>query len=211
MPGESRDIEYEALGDYLGAAAGGLMLGFAVSSAIVGIYLAMTAAYSTALKHIPIVDVGVLALGFVWRVLAGAAAVEMAAPPLLLTAVFWAAALVALGKRRSEAVLLGDKAASHRLTLDSYTLPFLERSLTDTQMLSVLAYAAWIYTAVAAPFAIALALIAGLSLHIALGAYRRSLIETGGGGDPTRELASNPLVLTSLAAAGLIALSTRLV
>lgn len=192
-------------------ASAGLAMAFAVSiglGLIVASYLLITTGYSLALKHIPIVDIATLAVGFVLRVLAGGIAIGTVAPPLLLVAVFAAASMIALGKRHAEVVLLGDDAAAHRRTLGTYTRPWLRRSLIDMQAVSVIAFAAWVFTAVASPYSLALSVTAGVSLHLALGAYRKSLVHTGSGGDPTRDLASNPLVLSSLSIAGLAALST---
>ncbi len=139
-----------ALGAPLASATAALVLGAVVSTAlaiVVALYLAITAAYSVKLKHIAIVDVAVLSLGFVLRVVAGAVAVGLAAPALLLVSVFWASVFIALDKRRSEAMLLGDNAASHRPALRVYTIPFIDTSLLDSQLISVLAFGAWIFIA----------------------------------------------------------------
>ncbi len=194
-------------------AGAALLLAAVVSfglAVVVASYLLLTGAYSVTLKHVPIVDVVALAAGFVLRILAGSVAIGVAAPLSLLIAVFWAAMLMALAKRHSEVVLLGDSAAAHCPTLAIYTPRFLRRSLFDAQVLSALFFALWVYgsmvaAAIAGPLAFALAGAAALALYHGLDAYRRGVLGRGCGGDPTRELASNPGVLASLAVAGLIA------
>ena len=199
-----------ALGTAAVTAAGAIGLGFLITPSvgvIVTLYLTITMAYSLALKDVPVLDVTVLAAGFVLRVLAGAAAVGTVALPLLLVAVFWGAVFIALGKRRSESVLLGDRAADHRTVLTFYTVPLLDWTLLDAELVAILAFAAWTFTMLGGLLGAGLALLAALSLHTALDAYRRALVGRGAGGDPTRELASNHLVLASLALTGVIAMS----
>lgn len=197
----------------LGAAGTAALVAVAVGTTIapalgivVASYLALTAAYSLGLKHVPYVDVGVLAAGFVLRVLAGAVAVGAAASSLLLLGVFAGAVFIALGKRRSELVLLGDNASAHRAALGTYTVAKIETGLRHAENVTVAAFGAWILFAVTGPLGVAAALAGAVSLHSALDAYRR-VMHGGGGGDPTRDLLSSPLVLCSLATTGLIAVT----
>ncbi|MDE0803960.1 MAG: UbiA family prenyltransferase [Acidimicrobiales bacterium] len=176
-------------------------------SIVVASYLALTAAYSLGLKHVPYVDVGVLAAGFVLRVLAGAVAIGAVASPLLLTGVFAGAVFIALGKRRSELVLLGDQASAHRAALGTYTIDTIDTGLCIAENVTVIAFAAWILLAIAGPIGVLAAVAGGVSLHGVLDAYRRVMLD-GGGGDPTRDLLTSPLVLSSLATTGVIAATT---
>jgi decaprenyl-phosphate phosphoribosyltransferase len=201
-----------ALGASLLFAFASLLLGMAIApvlGGVVAVYLVITAAYSLKLKHIAVVDVGVLSLGFILRVVAGAVAVGRTAPPLLMVSVFWAAVFVALGKRRSESMLLGRGAAAHRPTLGVYTIPFIDASLLDSQRVSVLAFGGWILLALHSVFGLTLATVAGAALLVAFGAYRK-ILQSGGGGDPSRELMTSPLVVASLSVCGLAALATGL-
>ena len=193
----------------LAALGVGLLVAPALA-AVVAVYLVSTAAYSLYLKRFAYIDVSVLAAGFVLRVLAGAVAVGAGAPPLLLVAVFWGAVFISLGKRRSESALLGGRAATHRSALRTYTVPFLDVSLLDTELVTILAFGAWVFTSLTGSLGAVLGLLAGFSLMTALNAYRQGLFR-GAGGDPTRDLAANLPVLCGLAATGLIAMSTGLI
>lgn len=194
----------------LAGSAGAVALGGLVSPALAGVvvaYVVVTAAYSLALKHIAVVDVGALAVGHVLRVVAGAVAVGVTAPLLLVVAVFWGAVFVGLGKRWSEASLLGDLASQHRRVLSSYSRAALDRGLGFSQAASVAAFGLWVWAASAGPLQPLAALGAAVGLHVALTTYRRSL-SAGRGGDPTRDLAASHLALVGLAVAGIGALAT---
>lgn len=201
-----------ALGTAAAAASAAIGIGVLITpalAAIIGAYLVITAAYSLLLKRFAYVDVAILAAGFVLRALAGAVAVGVSAPPLLLAAVFTGAVFISFGKRRSEAVLLGAGAGAHRSALRTYTVPTLDTALVDAELVTVVLFGAWVVTSIVGPLGMVLGVLAAGSLLTALNAYRR-VLHGGAGGDPVRDLASVP-VLASLAATGLIALSTGMI
>jgi hypothetical protein len=104
-----------ALAALLGAAALGAAMALCVTA-----FLALQAAYSTFLKHIPVVDVVSIASGFVLRTLAGVVAAGARMSLWLFLATFLLALFLALAKRRSELVTLGVRAQAHRPALDLY-------------------------------------------------------------------------------------------
>src|SRR5438876_2701944 len=93
-------------------------------------YLVSTLAYSFGLKRVFLLDVMIVAGGFVLRAAVGAAAIDAEISPWLLVCSFLLALFLALGKRRAELVLLGDEAASHRPALGHYSLPLADSWLT---------------------------------------------------------------------------------
>lgn len=195
------------------AALTALALGFLVSPmlvAIIAAYLLLTASYSLGLKRLAWVDVAVLAAGFVLRVVAGAVAVGAAVPLLLLTAVFAGAAFVALGKRRSELVLLGDDASSHRSALGTYRLRTIDAGLAATQAVAVVTFGLWVLALEFEPAGAGLALLGAAGFWEVLNAYRRRLMG-GGGGDPARELLANHTLLPGLLVVGLVAFSAGII
>lgn len=101
------------------ALAGALALG-APMLACVAAFLALQAAYSLLLKHIPVVDAVAIASGFVLRTAAGVVAAGARMSAWLFLATFLLALFLALAKRRSEMVLLGGDAARHRPALALY-------------------------------------------------------------------------------------------
>ena len=107
---------------------------------VLGAYLATTLLYSTLLKQLVFVDVLVVALGFVLRVVGGAVAIEVPVSRWILLCAYLLALYLALGKRRSELVLLGEAAGSHRVVLGHYTLPMVDQAISVVLGATVLAY-----------------------------------------------------------------------
>ncbi|MBP7561461.1 MAG: decaprenyl-phosphate phosphoribosyltransferase [Armatimonadetes bacterium] len=110
----------------------------------VALYVAVTLSYSYGLKHIPLLELFLVAAGFVIRILVGSAATGLQASPWLLLTTLFLSLLLAFGKRRGEIGRMGDEAPSRRRVLEFYGLPFLDRSITLLAGASLLCYA--IYT-----------------------------------------------------------------
>ena len=88
-----------------------------------GGYLAINAAYSLWLRHVELVDVCVIAAGFVLRVLAGTTALGIAASQWIVLAAGLLALLLAIGKRRVD---LGHESAEARRSLSGYSMEFID-------------------------------------------------------------------------------------
>jgi 4-hydroxybenzoate polyprenyltransferase len=111
------------------------------AAAVVGLYLLQNLAYSFYLKNIVIVDVIMIAVGFVLRVVAGVLVVGVQAfSPWLYVCASLLALFLGFGKRRHEIALLEDDAASHRASLDHYTLPFLDQIISIVTTSTLVAY-----------------------------------------------------------------------
>jgi len=125
----------------LGAAglAGAALLGWQFLTLAVT-YVVMFVLYSTYLKHFAIVDVLVIALGFVLRAAAGAVAVQVEISHWLLVCTLLLALFMALGKRRHELVLLADVASLHRRSLGEYEPGLLDQMIAITAASALIAY-----------------------------------------------------------------------
>jgi 4-hydroxybenzoate polyprenyltransferase len=97
---------------------------------VVACYLVMNIAYSLKLKHVVIVDVMIIAVGFVLRAVAGAIAIGAEPSPWLVLCTMTLALLVGFGKRRNELAVLKGDAANHRACLDGYSPQFLDLMMT---------------------------------------------------------------------------------
>lgn len=105
------------------------------------VYLAQNIAYSFWLKHVVIIDVMVLALGFLLRVVAGALVVQVTNfSPWLYVCVTLLALFLGFGKRRHELTLLADGASSHRAALADYSLPMLDQIISLVTTSTFIAY-----------------------------------------------------------------------
>ena len=113
-------------------------------------YLGLNLAYSLGLKHVVLVDVLAIALGFVLRAIAGVALLVPLVPdvelsPWLLVCTFFLALFLACGKRRQELLHQdGTQAADRRRVLLAYNAPFLDTLVAVSAATTLVAYA--IYT-----------------------------------------------------------------
>lgn len=123
------------------AALGGSWALNRATLAITVAYLASSLAYSAGLKRVFLLDVMIVAAGFVLRAAAGAAAIDAEISPWLLVCSFLLALFLALGKRRAELVLLGEGAADHRPALGHYSLPLVDSWLTALSGAAIVSYA----------------------------------------------------------------------
>jgi len=92
-------------------------------------YVVINIAYSTAIKHIIIIDVMTIATGFVLRVYAGTELTGIQATAWIVSTTYLLSLMLGYGKRRGELVLLGDNSSNHRSVLKQYTLEFLDKIL----------------------------------------------------------------------------------
>jgi 4-hydroxybenzoate polyprenyltransferase len=128
-----------AIGLAVVALAGALALGppfFVVAT----LYLALLCLYSGPLKHIVIIDVLTIAMGFVLRAVAGAVAVGVEISHWLLVCTILLALFISLAKRRHELLLLADGAASHRPILGEYSPYLLDQMIAVVTASTLIAY-----------------------------------------------------------------------
>ena len=104
-------------------------------------YVGLLALYSGPLKHVVIVDVLTIAIGFVLRAAAGAAVIDVPISNWLLFITILGALFLALSKRRHELVLLADDATSHRPILQEYTPYLLDQMISVVTASTLVAYA----------------------------------------------------------------------
>ena len=116
--------------------------------AVVMIYFLLFMAYTKWLKHIPIVDVLVIAAGFVLRVHAGVTLISVERfSPWLYVGMTLLSLFLGFGKRRAEIALLSDGAGSHRKVLEGYTLPLLDQYIMIVSGTTVVAYSLYTFSA----------------------------------------------------------------
>lgn len=104
------------------------------------VYFLLQIAYSFWLKHVVILDVFVIAAGFLIRVVAGGLAIEVTLSSWLLICTTLLALFLAMGKRRHELVLLEESAADHRPILKEYNPYFLDQLIAVVTASIVIAY-----------------------------------------------------------------------
>jgi len=109
--------------------------------AVLGIYVLLNLCYSLGFKHMVILDVMSISLGFVLRVLAGAQATHVEVSRWLFLCTIFLALFLAFSKRRHEITLLSDAASGQRRVLDHYSPAFLDQMINVVTASSVVSYA----------------------------------------------------------------------
>ena len=106
-------------------------------------YTILQCLYSGFLKHVPYVDVVVIAAGFVLRAVAGAAVIDARISPWLLVCAFSLSLFLALAKRRHEKVLAEDS----RKALSGYRLRVIDALLACSALLTLAVYVGYTVSA----------------------------------------------------------------
>ena len=132
-----------AAGVALALAAASLVVAFTIGpafAAVAAAYLALQILYSFLLKHIVIIDVLTIAIGFVLRAVGGAVAVRVEISHWLLVCTILLALVIALAKRRHEIVLLSAGAVGHRPILGEYSAYLLDQMIGVVTASTLISY-----------------------------------------------------------------------
>lgn len=109
-------------------------------TAVVGLYVIMQIAYTLVLKRVALLDVFVIAFGFVLRAAAGGLALHVVLSPWLLLCAFLLALFLALCKRRHEKLLLEGAADAHRPSLEEYDRQLLDQLIVIVAACAIVCY-----------------------------------------------------------------------
>ncbi len=122
----------------------GLGLAWYVSAAVLAIligYAVMNIAYSLRLKHVVILDVFIIATGFMLRILAGTLGVGIPPSQWLLLCGLMVTLFLGFTKRRAEIIALTEDKASHRRVLEHYSPVLLDKMIGITAAGLIMSYA----------------------------------------------------------------------
>jgi len=160
------------------------------------VYLALNLAYSLHLKHVVILDVFIIAAGFMLRLLAGTLGIGIPPSHWLLLTGLMLTLFLGFAKRRAEVLVPAEPGEPHRQVLGHYSLPLLDQFITLTAGATVITYS--LYTVSEETVALhgtrALMLTVPVVLYGLL-RYLYRLHRRGGGGDPARDLLSDAHLL----------------
>ncbi|MGW1713553.1 UbiA prenyltransferase family protein [Streptomyces sp. NPDC002156] len=179
--------------------AGAALLPPGVTAAVAG-YLVLNLAYCLALKHYSLVDVSLVAVGFVLRAVAGCAAVAAPFNPALIICVYCTCLLLSLGKRRHEleAVGLRGEAAEQRPSLAGYSVALLDQLMAVLLAATLISYLLFCLSATH-PHASALAVVTTPFAVFASCRYAQLVTMRRSGGEPGRDvLTDTPLVINAV-------------
>ncbi len=179
----------------LAVAACGAALYLSVSCLlVVAAYLLLNVAYSIRLKSIPIIDVAIIAAGFILRVLMGSLAINAPMSHWLLLTIIAVSFYLGFGKRANELKRVGAE-ANTREVLFKYSERFLHQAMTVMMTLAIMMYALWtIDPAVTARFGEYLVYTTALIVLLVL-RYAYILDGKDAHGDPVTTLLSDKPIL----------------
>lgn len=170
------------------------------------LYFVNNLAYSLRLKHIVILDVFVIAAGFVLRAVAGAVVIEIVISPWFLLCTTLAALFLALTKRRHELLLLNNGAVGHRRILHEYSTPLLEEMIAVVTSSTVMAYSLYTFFAENLPQNHAMMLTIPFVLY-AVFRYLYLVYRKDEGGSPDEALLKDIPLLTCIVLWGLTSIA----
>lgn len=107
-------------------------------------YVIMNIAYSLRLKHVAILDVTIIALGFVLRLFVGSSVTDIPLSMWIVIMTFLLALFMALAKRRDDVLIYLDTGKKMRKVIDGYNLQFLDAAMAIMASVVIVAYT--IYT-----------------------------------------------------------------
>lgn len=118
----------------------GLTLNQTMIWALVGFYLLQNILYTIKLKHITIVDIVIIALGFLIRIMIGGVATDTRLSQWIILITFLLALFLALAKRRDDVLLFEKTGNKMRKNIDGYNLDFLNVSMSIMSAVVIVAY-----------------------------------------------------------------------
>jgi 4-hydroxybenzoate polyprenyltransferase len=192
------------------------LVGLALSAAlgwwfllVAGAYLVLMTAYCLELKDVVILDVFIIAGGFVLRAVGGAVAVSLPISPWLLFCTMLLALFLGFCKRRSELVVLSDHSRTYRRSLAAYTVTMLDQAISVTAGATIMAYSIYTFNSTQAPsnniMMITIPFVAFAMFRYLYLVYARNL-----GGSPESLLFRDPPLLASILLWGLAAVIVSL-
>ena len=126
----------------------GLALAFAIAvnlGIVLVIYIAMTIAYSLGLKHEPVVEMVILACGFLLRAIAGGVASGLPISTWFLIVTGFGSLFMAAGKRYSELVRTDESGTVRRRALDGYGPNYLRFVWATSAAVTIAGYCLWAF------------------------------------------------------------------
>lgn len=161
-------------------------------------YFVLNMLYSVKLKHIPLIDVLVLASFYLLRVISGTTLIEVKRfSPWLYVVTSLFALFIGLGKRRAELVLQDDKGGKVRPVLEGYSIQLLDQLINIVSGTTIVSYSLYTFSAPNLPENHAMMLTIPFVLY---GIFRYLyLIQAGEGGAPEDiALSDRPLQVSIL-------------
>lgn len=105
-----------------------------------GMYFAINLLYSFRLKHISILDILLISIGFILRIFAGGAVTNITPSAWLIIMTFLLAIFMALAKRRDDVLLFEKSGVKARSVIPGYNIEFLNIGMSVMASVIIVAY-----------------------------------------------------------------------
>ena len=174
--------------------AGGLLTSWKLAVVLAG-YVILTFSYSTWLKHVPVLEMMMVAAGFLLRPIAGAAATDVPVSQWFLIVASFGSLYMVAGKRTAEATEFGDSASAHRRILEAYPIAYLRQTRELSAAVTLLAYCLWAFER-GADHNHAWSQLSIVPVTFGLLRYQL-LLERGHGGAPEEAVLGDPALLAT--------------
>ena len=110
------------------------------AAGVLAVYVVLNIAYSVSLKHISILDVNIIAIGFVLRLFIGSVVTDIYLSKWIIIMTFLLALFMALAKRRDDVLIFLDSGKRMRKVIDGYNLQFLDTAMAIMASVVIVAY-----------------------------------------------------------------------
>lgn len=186
----------------------GAQLPLPVQATVAG-YVVLNLAYCLKLKHYPLIDVSVVAAGFVLRAVAGCLAVAAPFNPAVILCVYFTCLLMSLGKRRHELAGVRGLAVAQRPALSGYSVPLLDQLVAVLLAATLVSYEMFVLSG-PDPQASVLSVVTVPFVVFALCRYAY-LLAGQRGGEPSQDVLTDvPLVVNAVMWLGCLAVGRLL-
>lgn len=125
---------------------GGGTVAFSLSLEVLSLvlaYVVLNLAYTLKLKHVAIIDIVVIATGFVIRLFVGAEATQVELSHWIIIMTFLLALFLSLAKRRDDVLIYLNTEKKMRKVIDGYNVKFLDSAMMMTGSITIVAYILW--------------------------------------------------------------------
>ncbi|WP_257874476.1 UbiA prenyltransferase family protein [Helicobacter sp. 11S03491-1] len=122
---------------------GGAILWIPQTIYLISLYILINLFYTFKLKHIPILDIFIIASGFVIRLFVGAIAIGVGLSEWIIVMTFLLALFLALAKRRDDLILHESNGKKMRKVMDGYNKQFLDIAISISASVVMIAYILW--------------------------------------------------------------------
>jgi decaprenyl-phosphate phosphoribosyltransferase len=162
-------------------------------------YMTIVMLYSRWLKHLPVVDILIISIGFLLRIYAGAAIVDVYVSFWLVAIVSVLSLYLGLGKRKQEIVLFKSTGLNTRPVIEKYSAIWVDRMLVLTATAIVLLYAFYTLSDdVKDRIGDNPLCITSIFVLIGVGRYTWRIMKKQQGGEPVRVIFRDPIILFSI-------------